>query len=108
MEDEIKYSYPKNMKIKTLTKDCFDGLTETEEYIKLKEKYCQRFYDLSHEFVEDCIQYQVESISQVGFFLGWMYPEFTEAQLDVFYEHLYEQDGDKSGRKTVYKFEKAE
>ena len=108
MENEIEHSFPKNMKIKTLTKDCFDGFTETEEYIKLKEKYCQRFYDLSHEFVEDCIQLQVETMSQTGFFFGWIYPIFTEAQLNVWDEHLYIQDGDKSGRKTVYKFEKAE
>lgn len=94
--------YPKDMDIKTFSQDCFDGATETKESIELKEKYLRKFYDLSHEFIEDCINKRIESISTIGFFFGWLYPAFLEASLNTSYDHL-----DLSGsKKGVYKFEK--
>lgn len=40
---DILESYPHDMKIKTFSKDCFDGATETEESVKMKEKYIKNF-----------------------------------------------------------------
>lgn len=96
--------YPKNMNIKTFSIDCFDGATETKESIKMKEKYLKKFHQLSREFVQDCINNQVESISQVGFFFAWLWPEFVNASIEVCYEHLHKAEGGKK----VYKFEKAD
>ena len=79
--------YPKNMKIKTFTQDCFDGATETEESLKMKEKYLKRFHDLAYEFTEDCIKNQIEAISQAGFFFAWLWPAFVEGQIDANYEY---------------------
>lgn len=95
--------YPENMKIKTFTQDCFDGATETEEAIKMKDKYLKRFRDLAYEFTEDCIRNQIESVSQAGFFFAWLWPAFVEGQIDANYDHLHEQEGNV---KKVYKFEK--
>lgn len=97
--------YPKNMEIKTFSRDCFDGATETEVAIKMKEKYLKKFHQLSREFVQDCINNQIESISQVGFFYAWLWPEFVNASIEVCYEHLHKVEGDT---KKEYKFEKLE
>lgn len=96
--------YPENMKIKTFTKDCFDGATETPETKALKEKYLPKMHSLAREFMEDCIDNQIESVSTVGFFFAWLYPEFLGAQIEVMYEHLHDIDGQIQ---KVYKFEKA-
>lgn len=95
--------YPKNMDIRTFSQDCFDGGTETKELVEMKEKYLKRFYELSHDFIEECLDKHIESISVVGFFFAWLYPEFIQAQINVLYNHLH-----KVGGKTrkVYKFEK--
>jgi len=69
----------------------------------LKEKYLKRFYELSHDFVEDCLDKHIESISVVGFFFAWLWPEFVEAQIDVLYNYLHEVEGKT---RKVYKFEK--
>lgn len=95
--------YPENMKIKTFTQDCFDGVTETEEAIKMKDKYLKRFRDLAYEFTEDCIKNQIESVSQAEFFFAWLWPAFVEGQIDAIYGHLHEQEGNV---KKIYKFEK--
>lgn len=95
--------YPQDMKIKTFSKDCFDGVTETEESVKMKEKYIKKFHDLSYEFTEDCIKNQIEAVSQVGFFFAWLWPAFVEGQIDANYDYLHEQEGEV---KKVYKFEK--
>lgn len=100
---DILEDYPKNMDIRTFSQDCFDGGTETEEAIKMKDKYLKRFYDLSHDFVEDCVDKHIESISVVGFFFAWLYPEFVQAEIDVLYNYLHEVDGKT---RKVYKFEK--
>lgn len=100
---DILEEYPKNMDIRTFTQDCFDGGTETKESIEMKEKYLKRFYELSHDFVEDCLDKHIESISVVGFFFAWLWPEFVEAQIDVLYNYLHEVDGKT---RKVYKFEK--
>lgn len=93
--------YPKNMDIKTFSQDCFDGATETKESVEMKEKYLKRFYELSHDFMEDCISKHVESISAVGFFFAWLYPEFIRAETDVLYNHSHKVDGKV---RKVYKF----
>lgn len=100
---DILEEYPKNMDIRTFTQDCFDGGTETKESIEMKEKYLKRFYELSHDFVEDCLDKHIESISVVGFFFAWLCPEFVEAQIDVLYNYLHEVEGKT---RKVYKFEK--
>lgn len=100
---DILEEYPKNMDIRTFTQDCFDGGTETKESIEMKEKYLKRFYELSHDFVEDCLDKHIESISVVVFFFAWLWPEFVEAQIDVLYNYLHEVDGKT---RKVYKFEK--
>lgn len=100
---DILERYPKNMDIKTFSQDCFDGGTETKESVEMKEKYLKRFYELSHDFVEDCLDKHIESISVVGFFFAWLWPEFVEAQIDVLYDYLHEVDGKT---RKVYKFEK--
>lgn len=69
----------------------------------MKEKYLKRFYELSHDFVEDCLDKHIESISVVGFFFAWLWPEFVEAQIDVLYNYLHEVEGKT---RKVYKFEK--
>lgn len=102
MEDILK-CYPKNMDIKTFSQDCFDGGTETKESVEMKEKYLKRFYELSHDFVEDCVDKHIESISTVGFFFAWLYPEFIQAEIDVLYNHLHNVDGKV---KKIYRFEK--
>ena len=102
MENSLK-GYPENMKIKTFTQDCFDGATETEEAVKMKEKYLKRCHDLAYEFTEDCIKSQIESVSQAGFFFAWLWPSFVEGQIDANYDYLHDQEGEV---KKVYKFEK--
>lgn len=67
--DEILKGYPRDMNVKTFTRDCFDGDTETELAVEMKEKYLKKFHELSYEFTEDCIKNQIESMSQIGFFL---------------------------------------
>lgn len=104
-QENIMDSYPKNMKIKTFTQDCFDGATETEEAIKMKEKYLKRFHDLAYEFTEDCIKSQIESVSQAGFFFAWLWPAFVEGQIDASYKYLHKQEGKV---RKVYKFEKVQ
>lgn len=103
MSEKIIEGYPENMRIKTLTQDCFDGATETEEAIRMKEKYLKKISDIAYEFTEDCIKNQIESISQVGFFFAWLWPAFMEGQISALYDHLYEQEGTV---KKVYKFER--
>lgn len=93
--------YPKNMRIKTFTQDCFDGATETPEAIKLKEKYLPKMHDLSEEFTEDCIKNHIESMSSVGFFFAWLYAEFIETHIKVVYSHLHEAEG---GAERSYEF----
>ena len=100
---DILEEYPKNMDIRTFSQDCFDGGTETKESVEMKEKYLKRFYELSHDFVEDCLDKHIESVSVIGFFFSWLYPEFIEAQIDVLYNYLHEVDGIT---RKVYKFEK--
>ena len=100
---DILEVYPKNMDIKTFSQDCFDGGTETKESVEMKEKYLKRFYELSRDFVEDCLDKHIESISVVGFFFAWLWPEFVEAQIDVLYNYLHEVEGKT---RKVYKFEK--
>ena len=100
---DILEEYPKNMDIRTFSQDCFDGGTETKESVEMKEKYLKRFYELSHDFVEDCLDKHIESVSVIGFFFAWLYPEFIEAQIDVLYNYLHEVDGKT---RKVYKFEK--
>ena len=102
MEEELM-GYPDNMNIKTFTMDCFDGATETKEGTEMKEKYIKRFRDLSYEFIEDCIDKHIESLSQIGFFFGWIYPEFVAAQIDILYNHLHTVEGVSH---KVYKFDK--
>lgn len=102
MRDILEY-YPKNMDIRTFSKDCFDGGTETKESVEMREKYLKRFYELSHDFVQDCIDNHIESISVVGFFFAWLYPEFIQAEIDVLYNYLHKVDGNT---RKVYKFEK--
>ncbi len=82
--------YPKDMKIKTLTKDCFYEDTETSEGVIFKEKYIKRFKELAHDFAEDCIKNQIETTSQTGFFIGWLFESLVEAQLDASYNYLEE------------------
>lgn len=96
-------TYPQNMNIKTFSEDCFDGATETLEAIKLKEKYLPKMKKLSEDFMEDCINNHIESISSVGFFFAWLYPQFIEAQISVSYNYLHEVEG---SNEKVYKFEK--
>ena len=98
-------AYPKNMEIKTFTKDCFDGATETPEAIELKEKYLPKMSNLAKEFTEDCIKNHIESISSIGFFFAWLYPQFVEAQIGVLYNHLHEVGCDAA---KIYKFEKVD
>lgn len=95
--------YPIDMDIRTFSKDCFDGATETKEAVLMKEKYLKRFHDLSHDFIEDCICNHIESISAAGFFFAWIWPEFVEATIDVCYSHL-----DRSKGQRVYRFTKLE
>lgn len=104
MKDIIEF-YPKNMNIKTFSKDCFDGATETQESVEMKEKYLKRFYEFSRDFFEDCIGKHIESISAVGFFFAWLYPEFVRAGIDVLYNYSHKVDGKV---RKVYKFEKIE
>lgn len=68
MENSLK-GYPENMKIKTFTQDCFDGATETEEAVKMKEKYLKRFHDLAYEFTEDCIKVRLNQYRRQDSFL---------------------------------------
>lgn len=89
-DDEMK-KYPKDMRVKTLTRDCFYGDTVTPEGAMLQEKYIKRFSELAHEFVEDCIDNQIEPVSQMGFFFAWLMPTFIEAQLDVSYDRLEQE-----------------
>lgn len=102
MRDILK-DYPPNMDIRTFSQDCFDGGTETKESVEMKEKYLKRFYELSHDFVEDCVDKHIESISTVGFFFARLYPEFIQAEIDVLYNYLHKVDGKT---RKVYKFEK--
>lgn len=102
MRDILK-DYPPNMDIRTFSQDCFDGGTETKESVEMKEKYLKRFYELSHDFVDDCVDKHIESIQTVGFFFAWLYPEFIQAEIDVLYNYLHKVDG-KTRKK--YKFEK--
>lgn len=103
LEDSKMNKYPENMKVKTLTRDCFDGDSVTPEGIMLQEKYFGRFRELAHDFIEDCVDNQIESISQMGFFFTWLWPIFVEAQIDVCYDHLH----DIGENKKVYRFEKS-
>ena len=102
MRDILK-DYPPNIDIRTFSQDCFDGGTETKESVEMKDKYLKRFYELSHDFVEDCIDKHIESISVVGFFFAWLWPSFVEGQIEANYDYLHDQEGEV---KKVYKFEK--
>lgn len=87
--------YPKNMRVKTFTKDCFYGDTETPEGVIFKEKYIKKFQELANDYVEDCIKNQIESTSSTGFFLGWLYASLMEAQTYKVYDCLEEMKNNK-------------
>lgn len=101
--DEILKGYPRDMNIKTFTRDCFDGATETDIAVEMKEKYLKKFHELSYEFTEDCIKNQIESMSQIGFFFTCLWTEYVNACIEVYYDHQHKVNGQAC---KVYKFEK--
>lgn len=101
--NKISKRYPEDMNIKTFTRDCFDGASETDIAVEMKEKYLKKFHELSCEFIEDCIKNQIESMSQTGFFFTWLWPEFVNASIEICYDHQHKVDGQAC---NVYKFEK--